>query len=169
MSINNSIVDSIIEKLPIVGHIFTVPPIVIGGMAMEYYGIRKSGADIDILICDEDYQILAAENPDKRKDIYGDLGVMIEPFEIWRSIALLDYVFFSDDAVDFGEIKIVSLDRLLFSRVSAMEVEKYLNDLNLIKEYYYEHFRNGEFLREAETHIPSYESSGGIIWGGKYI
>lgn len=38
---------------------FTKKPILIGGMAMEYYGMRKSGADIDLIICDEDYQTLA--------------------------------------------------------------------------------------------------------------
>ncbi|GHV19700.1 hypothetical protein FACS18949_15550 [Clostridia bacterium] len=169
MSEHNKYVDNIAKKLPIIGHTFTAPPIVIGGMAMEYYGIRKSGADIDLVIRDEDYQILANTYPDKRKDIYGDLGVVIESFEIWRSIALLDYEFFATGAIDWGAIKIVSLDRLLFSRVSAMEVEKYRNDLDLIKQYYYDTFRNGEFCHEAETHIPSYELSGGVVLGGKYI
>ncbi len=32
---------------------FSVKPILIGGMAMEYYGMRKSGADIDLIIADE--------------------------------------------------------------------------------------------------------------------
>ncbi|MDR0929855.1 MAG: hypothetical protein LBM74_09140 [Oscillospiraceae bacterium] len=101
---------------------FTKSPLVIGGMAMQYYGLRKSGADIDLIICDDDYQTLAAKFPDKRKDIYGDLGVVIEPFEIWRCIALLDY----------------------------------------------DHFRNPQYLREAESHISSYEKLGGIVWGGHY-
>ena len=79
---------------------FTQKPILIGGMAMEYYGLRKSGADIDLVICDEDYQALALTDPDNRKDIWGDLGVVIEPFEIWRCIMLLDYDFYIKDAID---------------------------------------------------------------------
>jgi|LSQX01.2.fsa_nt_gb ribosomal protein S18 acetylase RimI-like enzyme len=164
----SEIIERVCGKLSAINYVFEKPPIIIGGMAMEYYGIRKSGADIDLVICDADYQNLAQAHSEKRKDIYGDFGVVIEPFEIWRSIALLDFDFFSKDAIDFGDIKMVSIDRLLFSRVSAMEVQKYLDDLILIKEYYYKNYRNKDFLQEAETHIPSYEKTGGIVWGGNY-
>lgn len=92
--------------------------------------------DIDLLICDVDYQKLACLFPEKRKDIYGDLGLVIEPFEIWRSIALLDYDFYKSGGVNCDLIKMVSLDRLLFMRVCAMEAEKYMEDLKLMKEYY---------------------------------
>lgn len=148
---------------------FVQKPILIGGMAMEYYGMRKAGADIDLVIHDADYQELACKNPDKRKDLWGDLGVVIEEFEIWRSIALLDYDFYLKDAIDEGIVFVVSLDRLLFMRVIAMEVEKYMRDLNMMKEYYYENFRNPLFLREAETHIKTYEKFNGAVFGGKYI
>lgn len=121
---------------------FSRKPIVIGGMAMEYYGMRKSGADIDLVISDEDYHALAEKYPDKRKDIYGDLGVVIGKFEIWRSIALLDYDFFLKDAADEGTVLMVSIDRLLWMRVCAMDVEKYMKDLRLIREYYYRNFSN---------------------------
>jgi len=164
----SEIVEMVRGKLAVLDHKFDKPPIIIGGMAMEYYGIRKSGADIDLVIGDADYQGLAEKYPEKRKDIYGDFGVVIEPFEIWRSIALLDYDFFSKDAIDFGDIKMISIDRLLFSRVSAMDVQKYRDDLIMIKEYFYNNFRNKGFLHEAETHIPSYEKNGGIVWGGNY-
>jgi hypothetical protein len=164
----SKIIERICDKLSAVNYKFEKPPIIIGGIAMEYYGIRESGADIDLVICDADYQNLAQTHSEKRKDIFGDFGVVIEPFEIWRSIALLDYDFFNKDASDFGDVKMVSIDRLLFSRVSAMDNQKYLDDLMLIKEYYYENYRNKGFLLEAETHIPSYEKNGGIVWGGNY-
>ena len=108
---------------------FTKKPILIGGMAMEYYGMRKSGADIDLVICDQDYQSLAKKYPDNRKDIRGDLGVMINPFEIWRCIMLLDYDFYLKDVIDEGVAFVVSLDRLLLMRVFAMDVPKYMEDL----------------------------------------
>ena len=147
---------------------FNSKPILIGGMAMEYYGMRKSGADIDFVITDADYQSLAHKYPDCLKDLWGDLGVVVGKFEIWRSIALLDYDFYIKDAVDEGDVFVVSLDRLLFMRVIAMEVDKYMNDLTLMKEFYYESFRNKEYLREAEMHIPSYQKNNGAILGGKY-
>jgi hypothetical protein len=149
--------------------IFAEKPIVIGGMAMEYYGMRKAGADIDLVIADADYLALAEKYPDQRKDIYGDMGVVIGAFEIWRSINLLDYAFYLKDAIEEGNMYVVSLDRLLLMRVCAMDVEKYRKDLMTMKEYYYEHFSNRAFLREAERHKASYEKSGGVVFGGKYI
>jgi hypothetical protein len=147
---------------------FIHKPILIGGMAMEYYEMRKSGADIDLIISNEDYVNLAEIYPDSRKDIFGDFGVVIGKFEIWRSIALLDYNFFLKDAIDEESILVVSLDRLLLMRVCAMEVNKYMQDLIKMKDYYYEHFRNEEFLKEAQNHIISYEKTDGIIFGGRY-
>jgi hypothetical protein len=138
-------------------------------MAMEYYGLRKSGADIDLVICDEDYQALALTHPDNRKDIWADLGVVLEPFEIWRSIKLLDYDFYIRDAIDEKIAYVVSLDRLALMRVFAMGVPKYLDDLNMIKDYYYKAVHNPDFVKVKEKHFALYESSGGTVWGGKYI
>jgi hypothetical protein len=95
--------------------------------------------------------------------------VVIQEFEIWRSIALLDYDFYLKDAVQEGSLLVVSLDRLLFMRVCAMDVEKYRKDLITMKEYYYEHFRNHRFLQEAQIHAASYAKSGGTVFGGKYF
>ena len=147
---------------------FTKKPILIGGMAMEYYGLRKSGADIDLVICDEDYQALALAYPDNRKDLWADLGVMLEPFEIWRSINLLDYDFYVKDAVDEKIVYVVSLDRLLLMRVFAMEVPKYMEDLKLLKEHYRSSFQNQEFLKIQNKHLALYYSNGGVVWSGKY-
>jgi hypothetical protein len=164
----SEIINLLADKLKQYNLTFTKKPILIGGMAMEYYGMRKSGKDIDLVICNEDYQLLATAMPEKRKDIYGDLGVVIGPFEIWRSIALLDYDFYQKDAMDVEFAFVVSLDRLLFMRVIAMGVEKYKNDLELMKEYYYKNFSNQDFLHEAEKHTSSYEKNNGIVFSGKY-
>lgn len=165
----NQVIENVESRLKNHNLVFTKKPIVIGGMAMEYYGMRKSGADIDLVISNEDYLMLAERYPDQRKDIYGELGVVIGEFEIWRSIALFDYDFFRKEAVDEENLFVVSLDRLLLMRVCAMDVEKYMKDLLTMKEYYYNHFRNQGFLQEAQTHATSYEKYGGIIFGGKYI
>lgn len=164
----NQVIERIESSLRDARLAFARKPIVIGGMAMEYYGMRKAGADIDLVISDGDYRALADRYPEKRKDIYGDLGVVIDAFEIWRSIALLDYDFYRKDAADEGNILVVSLDRLLFMRVCAMDVEKYRKDLLTMKEYYFERFTNTAFKREAESHSASYEKSGGVVFGGKY-
>lgn len=147
---------------------FSSKPILIGGMAMEYYDIRKAGADIDLIITNKDYQALAKKYPHKRKDLYGDLGVTINEFEIWRSIAHLDYDFFTKEAIDTGNILVLSIDRLLWTRVCAMDVEKYLNDLKMIKNYYYQKYTNPEYHQEALSHENSYRKMNGVVFGGAY-
>jgi len=147
---------------------FSKKPIIIGGMAMEYYGMRKAGADVDLVVCDEDYRNLARRFPEKRKDIWGDLGVILEPFEIWRCIMLLDYDFYSKDAEEEDPFLVVSPERLMLTRVFAMGVEKYMADLNLIRNYYCAKYTNEAFRDYQARHISSYQGSGGVILGGRY-
>ena len=169
---NKKIMNEVILKITIqlqqIDFVFSQKPIVIGGMAMEYYNIRKAGDDIDLVVCDADYQRLSQLYPDNRKDIYGDLGVVIEPFEIWRSISLLDYDFYKAGAIESEKLKMLSLDKLFLTRIFAMEIEKYMNDLELMREYCYANFRNMSFLAESAQHISSYEKFNGVIFGGKY-
>lgn len=163
-----NVVNNVKEMLKSSNLAFIEKPILIGGMAMEYYDMRKAGADIDLIITDEDYQALAQKYPNERKDLYGDLGLVIGKFEIWRSIAHLDYNFFKKDAVEEENILIVSIDRLLWTRVCAMEVEKYRNDLELLKEYYYKNYTNPKYHQEALVHEKSYLKMNGSVFGGKY-
>ena len=148
---------------------FSEKPIIIGGVAMEYYDMRKAGEDIDLIITDDDYQSLAQQYPDQRKDLYGDMGMVIGKFELWRSIAHLDYNFFKKDAIEEDNILFVSIDRLLWTRVCAMEVEKYRGDLELIKEYYYKNYTNQKYHEEALLHEKSYSKMNGAVFGGKYF
>jgi len=164
----NAVVEKVFERLNAHGLRFTQKPILIGGMAMEYYGMRKSGADIDLVICDVDYQALAAAYPENRKDIWGDLGVVIDDLEIWRGIMLLDYDFYRVNAADEKELLIASPDRLLLMRVFAMDNPKYMNDLHLIRNYYSKTYINTQYMDEQAKHIQTYQKNNGVVWGGKY-
>lgn len=42
---------------------------------MEYYGLRKAGADVDLVISCQDHKRLVEKYPDHVKDLYGDIGV----------------------------------------------------------------------------------------------
>jgi len=42
----SEVISKLQNELEINGLYFTKKPILIGGMAMEYYGMRKAGADI---------------------------------------------------------------------------------------------------------------------------
>ena len=111
---------------------FLAKPLLIGGMAMEYYGLRQAGRDIDFVITAEDYERLAQQYPDDLRDLWGDLGVCVYEFEIWKSICFFDYAHLSDGAVDAGNYLVISLEKLLFLKALGMDVEKYHKDLEMI-------------------------------------
>lgn len=118
-----------LEKL---GFEFTSKPLLIGGKAMEYYGLRKAGADIDFVITAGDYERLAQMYQDNLREIGGDLGVCVFEFEIWKSICLFGYQFLSVGAIERDAYLIISLDRLLFLKALGMNESKYHRDLELI-------------------------------------
>lgn len=165
----DDVIQHVVDEIENSNLYFLSKPILIGGMAMEYYGMRKSGADIDLIITNKNYQRSAGQFPDKTKDLYGDLGIVMGKFEIWRSIAHLDYDFFKKEAIETEKIYVISIDRLLWSRVCAMDIEKYRTDLKLIREYYYKNYTNETYHKEALSHEKSYAKNRGVILGGRYI
>lgn len=114
------------------GYEFRQKPLLVGGKAKEYYGVRQAGKDIDLIVVPEDYEGLAKLYPDSLKDLYGDLGVCTNGFEIWKTICLFNYDFLSEDAVEKDTIRVVSLEKLLFLTALGMKNEKYHSDLELI-------------------------------------
>lgn len=111
---------------------FQTKPLLVGGKAMEYYGLRPSGADIDFVAEKEDVFNLIQQYPARVKDLWGDLGVCPFEFEIWKTICLLTYADLCENAVDAGEFLVISLEKLLLMKALAMHKEKYLKDTQLI-------------------------------------
>ena len=48
---------------------FKKKPLLVGGKAMEYYGLRKAGEDIDFIVTNEDYKQLARQYPNNSKGL----------------------------------------------------------------------------------------------------
>ncbi len=111
---------------------FQSKPLLIGGKAMEYYGLRTAGADIDFVVSHEDHQELVRRYPDRVKDLHGDIGVCVDELEIWNRICLFDYDFLKEGCIQVGDICVIHLHRLLFLKAIAMGVKKYHRDLELI-------------------------------------
>jgi len=119
-------------ELSKLSHTFKVKPLLVGGKAMEFYGLRQAGADIDFIITREDYAALAARYPDHLKDLWGDLGVCEFGFELWTCIMLRDYDDLSTGAIDAGEYLVISLEKLLLLKALGMKIAKYHADLELL-------------------------------------
>jgi len=115
-----------------IGFRFTMPPLLIGGMAMEWYGLRNAGADIDFVVARADYAGLAALHPDHLKDLHGDLGVCFEQFELWTSIYLFDYDALTFGALECDAYRVIALDKLLLLKCLGMDQPKNAADVRLI-------------------------------------
>lgn len=115
---------------------FSAKPLIIGGKAMEYYGIRPAGADIDLVITKNDHSPLSKNYPDNTVDIFGDHGVVVAEFEIWDSICTFDYEYLKVGAIEEDNYLMVSIEKLLFLKVLAMEKdEKNRRDVDLIAKH----------------------------------
>jgi len=121
-------------NLKILNYNFLHKPLIIGGKAMEYYGLRKAGLDIDLVIHTEDHNNLKIKYPNNIKDLYGDIGICEYGFEIWNQICTFDYEYLKINAIEEKEYKIISLEKLLFLKALAMKIPKYHNDLKLVVE-----------------------------------
>ena len=107
-------------------------PLLIGGKAMEYYGLRKAGADIDLVISLRDHNNLKHQYPDHIKDLYGDIGICEFEFEIWNQICRYDYEELKVGAIEEPAMLIISLGQLLFLKTLAVKKEKYYQDVLLL-------------------------------------
>ncbi len=99
---------------------------------MEYYGLRKSGEDIDLIATEQDVASLIRMYPTRVKNLSGDLGVCPLEFEIWKTICFFDYSFYKQGATEKENYLIVSIEKLLFMKTLAINEEKYINDVKLI-------------------------------------
>ena len=141
------------------GYKFLDKPVIVGGLAMEYYGLRKHGDDVDFIVTNRDYQQLKVQFPNNRKDIWGDFGIQVNGFELFRSIYRFDYAHYSVGAIELTNYKIVSVDMLFRMKVFATGVaQKHDSDVQLLKEYY-QQFQNREYREYLERHINRYTSS----------
>ena len=111
---------------------FQHKPLLISGKAMEYYGLRKAGADIDLVVHPADHEKLVKKYPANIKDLWGDIGVCVFDFEIWTQICTFDYRHLKANAVEEENVLVVSLERLLFLKALAMEHPKHHKDLELV-------------------------------------
>jgi hypothetical protein len=114
------------------GHVFTRPPLVIGGVAMQWHGLRPAGADVDLVAPAADVEALLHRFPDRAKNLWGDLGVCPFDFEIWKTICSYDYDELSVGAIPSGEVLVAGLETMMRLQAFASTQPKGRSDLDLI-------------------------------------
>lgn len=153
----------------VIGIDFRHKPIVVGGLAMEFHGLRPRGEDIDFIIHDDDYQQLRRLHPDCRKDIWGDLGIHHAGYELFRSMWKFDYAHFLPGSIELARVRVVNIDQLFRMKVFALQAhEKHQADVELIKRHF-EVGQNPAYRRYMEAHVPAYlEAPGGTLFNNAF-
>jgi hypothetical protein len=166
--VNEAELESIIN-IGRLGYEFLDKPVLVGGLAMEYYGLRKHGDDIDLIVTERDYQRLKVKFPENRKDVWGDFGILVHGFELFRSIYKFDHAHYALGAIELTHYKVIHIDMLFRMKVFALGVaEKHDRDVQLLKEYYFR-FQNPKYQQYLDRHVERYTSSEtGIFVGISY-
>jgi hypothetical protein len=112
--------------------LFSAKPLLIGGKAMEFYELRPAGEDIDLLIAEEDYFVLAQSNTGQTKTSGQDTGLILNGYELWQSKVGAGYRYWSEDAIEQAEFLVPSLERLFLMKLSSKNTLRNLQDANLI-------------------------------------
>jgi len=121
---------------------FSKKPLLFGGGAIEYYGLRKRGKDVGFIISNKDYESLLKLYPKNKKIFEGDSGIVIGYFEFWKSFCHFDYNYLTKESTEEKNFLVISLEKqlllksigvLLFARKSSRKViKKYTRDVILI-------------------------------------
>jgi hypothetical protein len=115
------------------GYAFTAAPLLIGGAAMAWHDLSAPGKGVQFVVTGADYEGLATLHPKHLKEQRGDLGVMVEPFELWASVCRFDYDALAIGAHDSGAYRVISLEKLLLlTCLRLTEEQNALVDMLLI-------------------------------------
>ena len=101
------------QNIFIAGHIFQQKPLIIGGHAMEYYGLRDAGNDIDLLVAEEDFQRLTSLYPAIASPM-GDEGVRVETVELWKTSWRYSYEQLLGGAEEEARYFVIAREALFF-------------------------------------------------------
>lgn len=115
----------ILKGLKLVNYKFKKPPLVLGGLALEYYGIRKTKHDYDYMISPMDWKILKKKYPDQvnlfggknEKEIDATLSNLNNTkVDLISTLFQYNYNFLSKNAINEDGYKVISLENLLFTK-----------------------------------------------------
>jgi hypothetical protein len=111
----------ILKGIILANYKFIKPPLVVGGLALEYYGIRKTEHDYDYVVSREDWKKLKKLHPDKinlfggktEKEIDATINLKNLNVDLISTLFQYNYNYLSKCSVNKNKYKIISLDKLL--------------------------------------------------------
>lgn len=121
-----------IQKIP---YKFKDYPLVVGGKAMEYYGLRKAGNDIDLILSERDFTELLKILPENTGKMDMDSYIKFDNFEMWKSIRQFGHIFYNYQSIPMNGFSVISIERLVWLKALYVSEKKSIRDLELISKY----------------------------------
>lgn len=118
----DNVVKKAVHGLSLTRNKFMYKPLVVGGLAMEYYGIRATGHDYDYVVSPYDWTLLKEQYFD-RINLFGgkterDVDATINLDEIHVDLISTLFMYNYDDlkkgSIEYESVRVISLDKLLF-------------------------------------------------------
>jgi hypothetical protein len=125
---------------------FKNPPILVGGKAMEYYNLRKTGHDLDYVISKYDYNKLSEIQEPNIYMPQQTPGITYRGGKIdvdyFLNLYQYDYNYLKKNAIKNGNILVISKEDLILvkamtafdkkNKIGKSTIKKNLNDISLI-------------------------------------
>ena len=112
----------ILKGIKLTKYKFIKPPLVVGGLALEYHGVRKTGHDYDYIVSKEDWKKLKKIHHNKinlfggkdEKEIDATINLKNIHVDLIKTLYQYDYNYLSKDSIKYKIYKIISLEKILF-------------------------------------------------------
>lgn len=139
-------IEQIEDYLKKIKYKFKEKPLVVGGLALQYYGIRKTGHDFDAMVSEKDWQVLKKKYPKKinlfggKKETDIDATINLKDIEVdlIKTLYQYDYDFMSEHAVEHTKFKVASPEKLFLVKALPSIQKKHpksIRDANLLVKY----------------------------------
>jgi len=123
----------ILKGLSLTKYNFVKKPLVVGGLALEHYGIRKTVHDYDFMVSPTDWKNLKKKHPDKinlfggknEKEIDASINLKKEHVDLISTLFQYNYTFLVKNSIDFPKYKVISIDKLLLLKTLGAVCNKH--------------------------------------------
>tara|TARA_A100001015_G_scaffold282666_1_gene347199 strand:+ start:1256 stop:1699 length:444 start_codon:yes stop_codon:yes gene_type:complete len=133
----------ILKGIELTNYKFINKPLVVGGLALEYYNIRETTHDYDYMVSPSDWLELKKIHPDKinlfggkhEKDVDATINLTENPIDLISTLFQFNYNSLVKNSIDFPEYKIISITNLLLTKTLGAVYNKdpkSINDQKLI-------------------------------------
>ena len=118
--------DSVIKKalhgLSLTRNKFIYKPLIVGGLAMEYHGIRATGHDYDYVVSPSDWTLLKEQYIDNinlfggktETDVDATINLNEIHVDLISTLFMYNYDELKKDSIEYESVHVISLEKLLF-------------------------------------------------------